>query len=84
MVTEGKPITAFLITALVLWALYLWKHNRLGKPGLLPHPADVAPKPAVPPIPGGWRPGTPPVDWGSRTVPPLQDVPPSGNGSVLG
>lgn len=57
---EGKPITAFLITALILWALYLWKAGRLGKPGLLPHPTDVAPKPAGPPIPGGWQSGAPP------------------------
>ena len=61
---EGKPITTFLITALLLWAIYLWKHGRLGKPGLLPHPSEW-PAPSAgavkgPPVPGGWQPGPPP------------------------
>jgi hypothetical protein len=52
---QGKPITTFLITALILWAIYLWKHGRLGKPGLLPSPGMGGGKPApasatVPPL----------------------------------
>jgi hypothetical protein len=48
-----------LITTLVLWAVYLWKHGRLGKPGLLPSPSPPAKKEE--PKPGaGWKPGVPP------------------------
>lgn len=57
----GKPITVFLITALALWAVYLWRHGRLGQTQMLPHPADAAPaSPSVGPA-GGWRSGAPPV-----------------------
>ena len=31
---QGKPLTTFLVTALALWAIYLWKHGRLGKTAL--------------------------------------------------
>lgn len=68
---QDRPITAFVLTALVLWAVYLWRAGRLGKPGLLPHPADAAPRPAaappvLPQVPGtpgapGWQQGTPQV-----------------------
>lgn len=69
---QDRPITAFVLTALVLWMVYLWRAGRLGKPGLLPHPADAAPSPsATPPVlpqvpgtpgaPTGWQQGTPQV-----------------------
>lgn len=32
----GKPITTFLITALILWAVYLWRHGRLGQTQMVP------------------------------------------------
>ena len=71
---EGKPIPAFLVTAITLWAIYLWKHSRLGKPGLLPHPEEVKPNPSSTPGTTGWRSGAPPVlppvspgtDWPSN------------------
>jgi hypothetical protein len=57
---EGKPVTTFLITALVLWAVYLWKHGRLGKPGLLPAPALPRKQEERKPQPGGgWKQGQP-------------------------
>ena len=56
----GKPISTFLVTAIVLWMVYLWRQGRLGKPGLLPRP-ELGGKPIQgPPPPGGWRSGTPP------------------------
>ena len=55
---QGKPITTFLVTALVLWAIYLWKHGRLGKTALLPSPAGPV---NGPPLPPGWQAGTPPL-----------------------
>jgi hypothetical protein len=63
---EGKPITTFLVTALMLWAIYLWKHGRLGKPGLLPDPQEMTllrvgvgkEQPAS----GGWKQGQPPAE----------------------
>lgn len=71
---NGHPITVFLMTALVLWAVYLWRRGRLGQPGLLPHPAALIGPPAPligPPVPAqptapangatpGWQYGNPP------------------------
>jgi hypothetical protein len=66
---EGKPITAFLVTALILWAVYLWRQNRLGvsaipaarvpwaiSPGKVLRPMPVAK--IVPPAPA-WPPTEP-------------------------
>ena len=71
--TEGKPITSFVVTALILWIIYLWRAGRLGRPGMLPHPTEW-PAPSVgpvqgPPIPGGWRPGAPPSAADAGTLP---------------
>lgn len=61
---EGKPITMFLVTALILWGIYLWRQGRLGQVQMLPHPAQVAapligpPAPLIgPPVPTGpgWQ-----------------------------
>ena len=93
--TEGKPITSFVVTALVLWIIYLWRAGRLGRPGMLPHPTEW-PAPSVgpvqgPPIPGGWRPGAPPIQVPPLVIPKPSDVGPlqmpgqqQGGGSVLG
>lgn len=60
----GKPITTFLIVALILWGIYLWRQGRLGQVQMLPHPAQVAapligpPAPLIgPPVPAGpgWQ-----------------------------
>ena len=67
---EDKPLTVYMVTALVLWALYLWRQGRLGRPALLPMPPAMrspSGPPVLPPVPGtpgapqGWQPGTPPV-----------------------
>ena len=74
----GKPITVFLLTALVLWAIYLWRHGRLGQTQMLPHPADAAP--ASPPAPAAM----PPIQ-GDFRVPPILAWPyPVGKPNVLG
>lgn len=64
---QGKPITTFLVTALILWGIYLWRQGRLGQVQMLPHPAQAAasltPGPAFvgppqfvgPPMPPGWQ-----------------------------
>lgn len=61
---DGKPITTFLATALILWGIYLWRQGRLGQVQMLPHPAQAAapligpPAPLIgPPVPRGpgWQ-----------------------------
>ena len=76
---KGKPVTAFVVTALVLWVLYLWRNHRLGKPGLLPHPADLpAPGANIPPLP-------PPPPFHPSIIPILPQVPGTpGPPNVLG
>lgn len=72
----GKPITAFALTALILWAVYLWRQGRLGKPGLLPHPPTTPrligpPAPtAGPPVPPSLLPGWQPVGPGGPRIMP--------------
>lgn len=58
---DGKPITTFLIVALVLWGVYLWRQGRLGQVQMLPHPAQAAAAMTGPPAPvtGPPAPGTP-------------------------
>jgi hypothetical protein len=71
---EGRPITVFIVTALTLWAVYLWHNGRLGVSGVLPHPAD-APKLIGPPVPfiGPRLPGvSAPPGWQSGATPPGQ------------
>lgn len=48
---DGKPITTFLIVALILWGIYLWRQGRLGQVQMLPHPAQVAAPLIGPPAP---------------------------------
>jgi hypothetical protein len=60
-VDTGKPITVFAITALTLWSIYLWRQGRLGKPGLLPHPADLNKSTTADTSGSGWREGHPPL-----------------------
>lgn len=59
---EGKPVTAFLLTALTLYAVWLWRQGRLGHisggGAMVPAPGEKA---ARPPIPPGWKPGPPPT-----------------------
>lgn len=58
---DGKPITTFLIVALILWGIYLWRQGRLGQVQMLPHPGQVAaslkpgPQFVGPPLPPGWQ-----------------------------
>ncbi len=64
---SGKPVTAFLVTALILYAIWLWRQGRLGHVGggamvPAPGPKDTpANKMGWPPEPFGWTKGTPPV-----------------------
>lgn len=67
---DGKPITTFLIVALVLWSIYLWRQGRLGQVQMLPHPAQAAAAMTGPPAPGtpGWyaiQPRTPGIAPGA-------------------
>lgn len=60
---KGKPVTSFLITAIALYAVWLWRHGRLGHISKV----EMLPRPVLgPPIPpglvlGGWKVGTPPI-----------------------
>ena len=77
---EGRPITVFIVTALVLWAVYLWHQGRLGVSGVLPHPADAAPKLIGPPVSliGPRLPGsTAPPGWQAGVTPPGQQDSPT-------
>jgi hypothetical protein len=59
---EGKPVTAFLVTALILYAIWLWRQGRLGHIGggaVVPSPKFISPP--VPAEMGRWQVGTPPI-----------------------
>ena len=69
---EGKPITTFLITALILWGVYLWRQGRLGQVQMLPHPKEAA----ASLTPGPAFVGPPaPVSSGSHLSPILPMMP---------
>jgi hypothetical protein len=67
---NGRPLTTFLVVALILWALHLWRMGRLGKiqTAVLPQPdlsglapGVVTPAPVNPTVklPNGWQKGVP-------------------------
>lgn len=66
---QGKPITTFLIVALILWGVYLWRQGRLGQVQMLPHPAQAASS-----LPGLVGPPAP-VSSGSHLSPILPMMP---------
>lgn len=68
---DGKPITTFLVTALILWGIYLWRQGRLGQVQMLPHPAQVA-APLIGPVQ--------PLTLPKAAMPHLEPAPPSGPG----
>lgn len=70
---EGKPITTFLVVALILWGIYLWRQGRLGQVQMLPHPAQAAAPLIGPPVPSLQIPRNLPI-------PRLEPAPPSGPG----
>ncbi len=76
---QGHPLTVFLVTALILWALYLWGQHRLGL---------ISPKLPLVQFPGGQGPRhpPPPLILGPPTFTPgIAPAPgPSGSPSVLG
>jgi len=85
---NGKPVTSFLVTALILYAIWLWRQGRLGHIGggaMVPSPGKVS----GPPIPPGmgWRVGTPPIISPTGPGEMRRNYPaitPPGNPSVFG
>lgn len=67
---QGHPITVFLVTALALWAIYLWHQHRLGVMGPGAKAIDA----------GKLDPSNPPfgavVTPGSVLAPPTYTSPP--------
>ena len=78
MQADGHPITVYLVTALILWGIYLWRQGRLGQVQMLPHPKQVVAPLIGPPAPliGPVQPLTPP----KAVMPHLEPAPPSGPG----
>ncbi len=77
-----RPVSTTLLTALLLWALWLWRRHKLQ--GVSPAPAAPALGPPVPP--GLLLPGDhPPQDWNPDILPlpqgPASNYP---GGSVIG
>jgi hypothetical protein len=67
-VSEGRPVTTFLVVSLILYALFLWRQGRLGHIGggamvpMPPIPKSPANKMGWPQEPYGyWRQGAPPI-----------------------
>lgn len=78
---NGHPLTVFMVTALILWALYLWHQHRLGV--IRPQPAAPA---AVGPIIGPPAPpiGPPAVALAPPTFTPGIAPAPSSAPSITG